>query len=283
MLRLNGQLRAGNHRVASGHIPSAIKLCLTLRAVYGLALRQTQGLMRSVADLMGLNVLAPDFSALSRRGKGLKLPPARRQSASWGPVHLVVDSTGLKVFGEGEWLENKHKTKVKRKRWRKLHLGLDLMSCEIGCSDLTSDNTGEPTALPDRLDQIYVPLNRFIPDGANEGAPTRHLLETRLGENAEVIIPPPRTAVASADCAREPTVQDRHIAEIQASGRMAWQVSTGYNQRSRVETQMGRWKSVVGRKLRARNFENQQTEARIGVRVLNTMAGLGRPKFERTA
>ncbi|MBP2444260.1 hypothetical protein JOH51_001699 [Rhizobium leguminosarum] len=236
-----------------------------------------------MAMLTGPNVLVPDFSTLSRRGKGLNLPPARGQSASRGPVHLGVDSTGLKVFGEGEWLENKHKAKVKRKRWRELHLGLDLMSGEITWSDLTTDNIGDPTALPDLLDQIDVPVNRFIADGAYDGAPTRHFLETRLGENTEVIIPPPKTAVASPTCALEPTVRDRHIAEIQARGRLGWQVSTGYNQRSRVETQMGRWKSVIGRKLRARNFENQQTEARIGVRVLNKMTGLGRPKFERTA
>jgi Transposase DDE domain len=261
----------------------AITLCLTLRAVDGLALRQTQGLMCSVADLMGLNVLVPDFSTLSRRGKGLELPPARCQSASRGPVHLVVDSTGLKVFGEGEWLENRHKTKVKRKCWRKLHLGLNLISGEIICSDLTTDDVGDPIALRDLLDQIDGPVERFIADGAYDGAPTRHLLETRLGKNTEVIIPPPRTAVASPNCAREPTVRDRHIAGIQAKGRMGWQVSTGYNQRSRVETQMGRWKSVIGRKLKARSFENQQTEARIGVRILNTMTGLGRPKFERTA
>jgi hypothetical protein len=198
----------------------AITVCLTLRAVYGLALRQTQGLMRSVAMVMGLNVLVPDFSTLSRRGKGLKLPPARCQSASRGPVHLVVDSTELKVFGEGEWLENKHKAKVKRKRWRKLYLGLDLMSGEIICSYLTTDKIGDPTALSDLLYQIDVPVNRFIGDGAYDGAPTRHLLETRLGENTEVIIAPPKTAVASPNCAFEPTVRDRHIAEIQARGRM---------------------------------------------------------------
>ncbi|WP_245462773.1 transposase, partial [Rhizobium leguminosarum] len=89
----------------------AIALCLTLRVVYGLALRQTQGLMRSVAALMGFDIAVPDFSTLSRRSKGLALPSTKCRTTS-GPVHLVVDSTGSKVFGEGEWLENKHKTKA---------------------------------------------------------------------------------------------------------------------------------------------------------------------------
>ncbi|MHC2365235.1 IS5 family transposase [Rhizobium leguminosarum] len=254
----------------------AITMCLTVRIVYELPLRQTQGLMRSIAALMGVEITVPDFSTLSRRSKGLALPPVRRRTACWRSVHLVVDSTGLKVFGEGEWLENKHKIKVKRKRWRKLHLGLDLVSGEIVCSDLTTDDVGDPTALSDLLGQIDGRVGKFIADGAYDGAATRDLLTTRLGEIAEVIIPPPKTAVASSQSALNPTVRDRHIAEIETKGRMAWQKSTGYNQRSRVETQMGRWKTVIGPKLKARNLDNQKTEAKIGVRVLNRMTEFSR-------
>jgi hypothetical protein len=133
-------------------------MCLTLRIVFGLPLRQTQGLMRSIATLMNVTITVPDFSTLSRRSKGLVLPFIRSKNRKSDPIHLVVDSTGLKVFGEGEWLENKHKIKVKRKRWRKLHVGLDLVSGEIVCADLTTDDVGDPTALPDLLDQIDGPL-----------------------------------------------------------------------------------------------------------------------------
>jgi transposase len=261
----------------------AITLCLTLRVVYRLALRQTQGLMRSVTALMGLDIAVPDFSTLSRRSKGLALPSTKSRTKTSGPVHLVVDSTGLKVFGEGEWLENKHNAGSKRKRWRKLHLGLDLVSGAIVCSDLTADDVGDPTALPDLLGQIDAPVARFIADGAYDGAPTRDLLVERFGEIVEVIIPPPRTAVPSPQSVLGPSVRDRHIAEIQTSGRMAWQKSAGYNQRSRVETQVGRWKAVIGPKLKARHFDNQKTEAKIGVRVLNRMTELGRPKCKRVA
>jgi transposase len=124
----------------------------------------------------------------------------------------------------------------------------------------------------------------FIADGAYDGAPTRDLLVERFGEIMEVIIPPPKTAVKSPQSVEAPSVRDRHIAEIQINGRMAWQKSTGYNQRSRVETQMGRWKTVIGEKLKARHFDNQRTETKIGVRVLNRMTELGgRPQFERVA
>ena len=175
------------------------------------------------------------------------------------------------------------KSKCKRKRWRKLHLGLDLVSGEIICSELTTDDVGDPTALPGLLGQIDGPVARFIADGAYDGSPTRDLLETRLGEIVEVIIPPPKTAVQSPQSALNPSARDRHIAEIETRGRMAWQKSTGYNQRSRIETQMGRWKTVIGLRLKARNFDNQKTEAKIGVRVLNRMTELGRPEFKRVA
>lgn len=260
----------------------AIELCLTLGLVFKQPLRQTQGLMRSIARLLGVEIAVPDFSTLSRRGNGLTLH-RKATSKSDKPVQLVVDSTGLKIFGEGEWLEEKHKIKRKRRAWRKLHLGLDLVSGEIVCSDLTKDDVGDPTALPDLLGQIDGPVDRFLADGAYDGEPTSDLLTARFGSTIEVIIPPPRNAILSPNAAQDPTVRDCNIANIDSHGRIAWQKATGYNQRSRGETLMGRWKAVIGPKLKARTFENQKTEARIGVRVLNRMTELGRSSFERTA
>jgi len=260
----------------------AITMCLTLGMVYKLPLRQTQGLMRSISKLMQLDVPVPDFSTLSRRGKALHLPEVPRAERS-EPIHLVVDSTGLKIFGEGEWLQSKHKTKAKRKRWRKLHLGLNLSTGEIICAALTLDNVGDTTALPELLDQIDAPVSRFLADGAYDGTPTDGLLKARFGEAVEIIIPPPKNAALSPPTASGLSLRDRYIVEIQAHGRMAWQSSRGYNQRSRIETQMGRWKAVIGPKLKGRRFENQQTEAKIGVTILNKMTELGRPVFEKIA
>ena len=260
----------------------AITLCLTLSMVYRLPLRQTQGLMCSISKLMKLGVPVPDFSTLSRRGKGLHLP-AKPAAKRTGPVHLVVDSTGLKIFGEGEWLQKKHKTKAKRRRWRKLHLGLNLVSGDIICAALTLDSVGDTTALPELLDQINAPVSSFLADGAYDGTPTDDLLRARFGETAEIIIPPPKNATHSPQSSQVPTLRDQHIVEIQTGGRMAWQAASGYNQRSRIETQMGCWKAVIGPKLKARRFENQQTEIKIGVAILNKMTGLGRPVFEQIA
>jgi hypothetical protein len=260
----------------------AIEMCLTLRLVFKQPLRQTQGLMGSIAGLLGVEIAVPHFTTLSCRGSGLSLS-AKVLPKSAEPVHLVVDSTGLKIFGEGDWLEQKHKTKRKRRSWRKLHLGLDLVSGQIVCSDLTADDIGDPTALAGLLDQIDGPVEMFIADGAYDGEPTCAVLTERFGLSIKVTIPPPKNAILSPDVAQNPSIRDRHITDIAAHGRMAWQKSSGYNQRSRAETLMGRWKAVIGPKLKARSFENQKTEAKIGARVLNRMTELGRPNFQRTA
>ncbi len=260
----------------------AITVCLTLGMVYKQPLRQTEGFVRSLVKLMGVDICVPDFSTFSRRGSGLDLPLKSRSDKA-GRIQLVVDSTGLKVFGEGEWLQSKHKTKAKRKSWRKLHLGLDLVTGEIVCSDLTTDGVGDPTALPELLDQIDGDVSHFIADGAYDGDPISDLLVKLFGVDVEITIPPPKTAVLSAEAAVNPTLRDQRISAIRTGGRMAWQVSSGYNQRSRAETQMGRWKMVIGPKLKARSFPNQKTEARIGTNILNKMTELGRAKFEVAA
>jgi hypothetical protein len=169
---------------------------------------------------------------------------------------LVVDSTGLKLFGEGEWLEKKHKTKRKRRSWRKLHLGLDLVSGQIVCSALTTDDIDDPTVLPTLLDQIDANVDLFLVDGAYDGEARIDLLTERFGSAIKVTIPPPKNAVLSPDAAQSQSTRDCHIADIAARGRMAWQTSSGHNQRSRGETLMGRWKAVIGPKLKARSFEN---------------------------
>ena len=153
----------------------AIELCLTLGVVFHQPLRQTQGFMRSIAALLGVEIAVPDFSTLSRRGNGLALSEKRTPNRR-APIHLVADSTGLKIFGEGEWLREKHKAKATRRKWRKLHLGLDLVSGEIVCVDLTTDGVGDPTALPDLLDQVDSPVDLFLADGAYDGEPTSELL-----------------------------------------------------------------------------------------------------------
>lgn len=174
----------------------------------------------------------------------------------------------------GDWIA---KQKYRMTNWPKYNEGLQRRG------DLTTDDVGDPTALPDLLDQVDGPVDLFLADGAYDGEPTSDLLAARFGSLIEVTIPPSKNAILSPNAAKDPTARDCHIAEISTRGRMAWQKATGYNQRSRGETLMGRWKAAIAPKLKARTFENQKTEAKIGVRVLNRITELGSPNFERIA
>lgn len=164
--------------------------------VFKQLLRQTQGLMRSIARLLRVEIAIPDFLTLSRRSSNLTLqssPRVYNQAA----IRLTVDSTGLKIFGEGEWLEKKRKYKAKRKSRRKLHLGLDLVSGELVCSELTTDDVGDTIVLPVLLDQIDGPVDLFLADGAYDASLARDLLAKRFGATFEVAIPQPKTRTSA--------------------------------------------------------------------------------------
>lgn len=133
------------------------------------------------------------------------------------------------------------------------------------------------------MDQFDGRADLFLANGAYDGDPTRDFLLERFGEEIDITMPPPKNAIPSPNAAQNPTTRDRHNTDIAAHGRMAWQRTSGYNQRSRDEPLMGRWRAVIGSTLTACSFENQKTEAKIGARVLNRMTKLGRPNFERTA
>lgn len=258
----------------------AITVCLTLGMIYKQPPRQTEGLVRGIVRLMALDLPVPGFSTFSRRSAQLNLPKRSRDQKN-GPIHLVVDSTGLKIFGEGDWQQNKHKTKAKRKSWSKLHLGLDLVTGDIVCSDLTKNDVGDPTALPDLLDQIDADVTQFFADGAYDGEPTNDMLLKRLGAAVEIIIPPPKNAVPGTTAAHDPSLRDQRIAAIRTGGRMAWQVSSGT-----ISAAGGNPNGPLedgGAKLKARSFPNQKTGARIGAHILNKMTTLGRPEFEPVA
>ena len=136
---------------------------LTMRAVFRLALRQTEGLIGSVLALLGLDLTVPDHSTLSRRSTRLDMPPLRRSGT--GPLHLLVDSTGLKLGGAGEWLVEKHGTS-RRRSWRKLHLGVDAESGEIVAIELTRKEIDDATRRAPLLDQISDSVASFTADGA---------------------------------------------------------------------------------------------------------------------
>jgi hypothetical protein len=257
----------------------AITTALTMRAVFGLALRQTEGLIGSVVGLLGLALAVPDHSTLSRRSKTLEMPPLRRSGT--GPLPLLVDSTGLKLGGAGEWLVEKHGTS-RRRSWRKLHLGVDAESGEILAIELTKKESDAAARTAALLDQLTSPLASFTADGAYDQDRVYETV-TERHPDAAVIVPPRSTAVPSAAAETAPTQRDQHIQDIAERGRVGWQKSSGYNLRAKVEASIGRYKRVIGDALRSRTDETEATEVAIAAAALNRMLEFGRPNYVRIA
>jgi hypothetical protein len=176
------------------------------------------------------------------------------------------------MYGEGEWLEEKH-GKRSRRHWRKLHLAIDANSHEIAALELTTDDVGDITAVPDLLDQIDGSVASVTADGAYDTDVVYDEV-SRRHPDADVVIPPRSTAIVS-ETGR--TRRDEHLRTIEKHGRIGWQRRSGYCRRSLVETAMFRHKTIIGRRLHARTLPNQKTEARIGCAVLNRMTNLGMP------
>jgi hypothetical protein len=265
--------------------PLAILTALTLRTVFRLALRQTEGLIGSVMRLLGLDLPVPDHTTLSRRSDGLAMPPRPHgldrspSSAGATGMHLIVDSTGLKFHGPGEWLVEKHGTKTRRS-WRKLHIGLDADTGEIVASELTRNDVDDGSQVGPLLAQIAGPIASFTGDGAYDTTDVYATVTARHAD-AAVIVPPRATAVASETAETDPTPRDRHLDCIAERGRLGWQKACGYNKRSRVEAAIGRFKRVIGDGLRSQTDARQDTEVAVAIHVLNRMLVFGRPQSVR--
>jgi hypothetical protein len=262
--------------------PLAILTALTLRAVFRLALRQTEGLIGSIINLLGLTLAVPDHSTLSRRAATLEVPQ-RRSNASNGaePLHLLVDSTGLKLCGAGEWLVEKHGTKTRRS-WRKLHIGMDANTGEIVAAALTTNDVDDASQVGPLLDQLDAPLASFTGDGAYD-QDSLYRAVTDRDPDALVIVPPRAAAVLSETAETKPPQRDQHLQDIADKGRIGWQKSSDYTKRSRVETAIGRYKQVIGDGLRFHKDGRRRTEVNVAVHVLNRMSKLGRPVSVRIA
>ena len=198
-----------------------------------------------------------------------------------GPVHLLVDSTGLRLCGPGEWLIEKHGTR-RRRSWRKLHIGVDAETGQILASELTTSDVDDGSQVEPLLDQITGPLASFTGDGAYDQAGVYGTV-AKHHPDADVIVPPRSTAVLSEDGETTPTQRDRHLQSIAEHGRMGWQKTSGYTRRALVETAISRFKRVIGDALRSRTDRRRTTEVAIAVHALNRMLELGRPKSVRIA
>lgn len=262
--------RRGRPRRYSG---IAIEAGLMLRLAFGRPWRQTEGLLGSLMRLLGLDLPVPDHTTFSRRSADLTIAAALTKAD--GAVNVVIDSTGLKVFGAGEWHLEKHGGKPRRS-WRKLHLAVDPDTGEILASELTSSEEGDASLVGPLVEQIDRPLGAVLADGAYDGEPVYQAVAVH-SPGAEVIIPPRSTAVPSDTAQSAPTQRDRHLQVISACGRLGWQKAVGYGRRSLVEVAMLRYKTLIGRSLRARTLRTQKVEATVGCKVMNIMISLGMP------
>jgi hypothetical protein len=243
-----------------------------------LALRQTEGLITSILYLLHLDLAVPDHSTTSRRAETLKL---LRPRGGREPVHLLVDSTGLKLYGPGGWLIEKHGTR-RRRAWRKLHLATDADTGRIVATELTGHDADDGGQVGPLLEEVDGPVASFTADGAYDRDDVYAAVAARYPD-AEAIVPPRSGAVPSATSETAPTQRDRHLQFLAERGRMGWQKASGYTWRALVEADVSRWKRVIGPGLRSQTDGRQATEVAIAAEVLHRMLDLGRPEYVRIA
>ena len=248
----------------------AIETALTLRLLFHLPLRQTEGFLTSLFGMMGSGLSAPDHTTLSRRGQGLDLTPHR--VPPHGRIHLIVDSTGLSMVGEGEWAAAKHGRRG-RQGWKKLHLGVDRAGVIIAqaLTDATIDDATIGVTLIEDIDSA---LASVTGDAAYD---TIAIYEAAAGRGARVVVPPLKTAAVSSRRRPRSRLRDRTIRKVKRLGRRQWKKASGYHRQARAENAFFRYKSIMGGRLRARHSKAQEIEASIACNILNRMTELGRP------
>lgn len=253
---------------------AAIQCVLTLRVVYHVALRAAQGLAESVFTLLQVSLPVPTYSTLSRRGARSEIELSRLPSS--GPVHLVLDSSGFKVYGEGEWKVRQHGWS-KRRTWRKLHLAVDEATGEIVAAVASEAGVTDDDVVPDLVGQVDRPIRQMSADGAYD---KRKCYEALEATGAKVTIPPRRDAKIwqHGNSSGEPWQRDANLRTIRRFGRKRWKQESGYHRRSLAETAIFRLKTIFGATLRSRNFAQQATELFLRATALNRMTQLGMPQ-----
>ncbi len=267
----------------------AIELCLIIRSIFRLNLRMTQGFLNSLFPRFNLGeVICPNYSTISRRGRKLELKLKRYQNKGF-ITDIAIDSTGIKVYGEGEWKTRQHGV-GKRRKWRKLHIGIDPISHEVIAQETTDNNIVDEKVFPNLINQVDEEIERVLADGAYDRTSCYNIC---YDKNILAIIPPQKKALLQDEMqqqvkrvkARE--LRDNNIRGIrkleeitkdQDKARKQWKVEVDYHSRSVVETAMYRYKQIFGDKLLSRNMKNQQIEMLIKTNILNKFTSLGMPE-----
>jgi hypothetical protein len=257
----------------------AIQCMIMVRSVFHLTLRATEGFVRSMFKMIGLELAVPDYSTICRRSK---FQEVRLPKKATGALHAVLDSTGLKVFGEGEWKVRQHGYS-KRRIWRKLHLSVDADSHEIQAMVLSEASLDDAGAVDELFDQMSGPIQQMSADGAYDKRKVYEACSQR--GISRVAIPPRRDARIwqHGNCLAAPLIRDENLRRIRKVGRKKWKRESGYHQRSLAETAIYRFKTIFGSHLQSRRMAQQQTEAKVKCAALNRMTLWGMPETYRLA
>ena len=240
-----------------------------------LPLRQTTGLVQSLGWLVGLDWVVPDFSTLCRRQQTLNVSLPYRGAT--GPLHLLIDSTGIKSEGEGEWNARKHGC-PKRRIWRKIHIGIDEETLEVRAVEVTTSNVDDAPMLPELLNQI--PPDQNIGSVTADGAyDTRKCHDAIAARNAHAVIPPRKNAKPWKPTSAGAVTRNEVVRASRYLGKALWRRWSGYHRRSRVETKM-KCVKLLGQSLMSRDFDRQVAEIQVRIAVLNRYTALGIPVTE---
>ncbi len=270
----NNTARTGQRGKPSTYTDAVILCMASLQEIYHLPLRATEGLLASVVKMLGVELPVPDHTTLCRRRKVLEVSLPRRRTDE--PLHVVVDSTGVKVYGEGEWKVRQHGY-TKRRTWCKLHLGADEATGEIVAAVVSTNNFTDGQVLPDLLAQVADDLKQVSGDG---GYDKRNCYDAIGERGARAAIPPRKNAKIwqHGNSREERLARDENVRACRQKGRAAWKRESGYHRRSLAETQMFRLKTIFGERVSARSFEGQATQLLVRCAVLNQMTHLGMPE-----
>jgi IS5 family transposase len=251
----------------------AIEVILTFKALYGMPLRMTVGFVESLFQLIGIPLDVPDYSTLSRRAEQMSVP---LRVSPKNITDFILDSTGEKVFGEGEWKVRKHGWS-KRRTWKKIHLGID-SDGEIRAVCVTDKDTHDSTVIDDILNQETAQITDFYGDGAYD---TFNIYQALLSRGVTGFhIPPQRNAVIKVhgNLKRTPYPRDVNLRAIRKTGRKKWKQDSGYHTRSLAETGMFRYKTTFGDHMSFRTPARQKNEVMTKCNILNTFHFLGMPE-----
>ena len=227
----------------------AIKLMYVIRQVFNLRLRQTQGFVTSILKIMNVDLEVLDYTTLSRRVRDLKIDFVVNKAR--GPINLILDSTGIKVSGEKEWMKHKHGTR-QRKIWRKLHIGIN-DDGDIIAGEITTLRDSDIATVPYLLDQMTTQVNTVIGDGAYYKNRMENYIQNNDNTKNSRFIGPPGDG------------------------------SKNHGNRFKVEETFSRYKRIIGNKFKAQHFKGQQNEAKLSLLILNIMKDIGVPQTIRVA